>query len=257
MAQHVGGFRSGTDALLLAAYVLQHVQQGHISWGQSSPEKAFVELGCGDGLGMSLVAQGLATYGKSLRGIGFDVHVAALEQAQMRAKEHALPLQVACVDVAQKKALGCACADLGIHTMPFVLSNPPYYKAGAGRISQDAAKATALHQGASMRADAQSSVAQNFCDAAYALLPHHGWFFSIYAAENMLDMLQALQKARFGVRSLMPVHTRPHKNARWVLIAARKDAAHCVAVQGGICLYARAKGERMSKAALTFCPWLA
>ncbi len=231
-------FRSGTDALLLAAYAWKHRPQ----------EQTFVELGCGDGLATALLTKVLGQRGAVIRALGVDVQEQVLEQARARKKElEGHEVHWLAADMAQKKAFRAACAQLGFTTVSCVLANPPYYT--QGRVSPHEARAMALHQD-------DDRILEVFCTAAKGLLEHHGWFFTIYAAQNMLDLLQALSAQGFGVRNILPVHTRPAKAARWVLVAARKGAAHDVQMEPGLCLYARKKGDAMSRAALSFCPWL-
>ncbi len=247
------GFTSGTDALLLAAFVRQYAMQGQFLGHCQEQGAGFVELGCGDGLAMSLVASHLQEHNsQAVTALGVDVHKPALELAVKRGLGLGLCLHTAQVDVEDRKSLQAACTASGVDKVAFVMANPPYYKAGAGRVSKNPAVAKALHQ------DSQKSgqIVPIFCRAARALLPHHGWFFSIYSADTMLDMVHALQETGFGVRALMPIHTRPAKAARWVLFAARKDAATDISLLPSVCLYARPKGNKMSRAAVDFCPWL-
>ncbi len=231
-------FRSGTDALLLAAYALHH----------KNNIPSFVELGCGDGLATRTLVQDLSAKQKDVRALGIDIQESALTRAQeaynpcAHTQENIIFLQA---DLAKKKPFRAACAQHGFENVPCVLANPPYYK--GGRLSPHASRNTALHQ-------ENSQIAAIFCRAAKDILQHHGWFFSIYAAEHMLDMLHALQQHGFGLRSMLAVHTRPEKAARWVLLAARKGAAHDLQIEPSLCLYARKKGEKLSPAALSFCP---
>ncbi len=235
------GFRSGTDALLLAAYVLRHRPQC----------ESFVELGCGDGLAMHSLVHGLqqvdSLHKASIRALGVDIQEAALLQAQERdfaqAQVHFLQ-----ADMTQKKAFREAVRHAGFESASCVMANPPYYI--TGRPSPNAARALALHE------MPQEKIAPYFCSAARDILAHHGWFFLIYAADKLMDILQTLQEYQFGVRSLLPIHTRPNKAARWVLLAARKGAAHDVQIEPHLCLYARSKGDRIHRDALKFCPWL-
>ncbi len=245
MTAHDASFRSGTDALLLAAYVRRHAPK----------TTRFAELGCGEALAMRVLAKALQKgHGKEVTALGIDVQEQALVRAIQLCQEEGMQdmLHFAQVDLAQKKILATLCAEHSFTGLACVMANPPYYK--KGRVSKNASRALALHQDALQQE--QAGVADIFCGAAKRLLRHHGWFFSIYAAEHMLDMSFALQKHGFGLRSMLAVHSRPEKKARWVLLAAQKDAAHDVSVEPSLCLYARKKGENLSHAAISFCPWM-
>ncbi len=261
MKEQWGGFRSGTDALLLSAYVLRHHTQC----------TRFVDIGCGDGLGVSVLLQGLlearsgtesvTSKNDIFSALGIDVQEEALQQAQKRDYGHA-QTHFICADICEKKKFRAMIKTMGFENSACAMANPPYYK--AGRVSPHKARARALHQNAPVHnaenetSDAVDSsvILQAFCRAARDVLAHHGWFFTIYSAENCLDLFQALQTNGFGVRSMLAIHTRPNKAARWVLVAARKGAATEISIEPSICVYARAKGDAISKAARAFCPWL-
>ncbi len=256
MNEQQGVFRSGTDALLLAAYALRHCPKSC----------SFVELGCGDGLAMHVFSAALVKKNQDeaqvlhmpMRALGIDKEPLVLAHAAKLPVTLGVEKHFMCADFAQKKSFRALYAEasaqihstLSPNAVSCVFANPPYYKSGTGRVSEHAAKATALHQ------SGQEQVLHDFCAAARYILAHHGWFFTIYGAEHFLELAKALEQYDFGLRALMPVHTRPEKPARWVLACARKGAAHDVRIEPSLCLYARKKGDAISKQAKVFCPWL-
>ncbi len=221
------GFKSGTDALLLAAYVLRHKQQS----------KSFVELGSGEGLATRML---MKTFVQA-QALLVDCNATALAKAQEN-----FHVATLCQDLAQVKIMRRQCESLGFFQVDCVLANPPYHGIHSGRISPDAMRNLALHQ--------QKDTLTHFCTAAYALLGHHGHFFVLYTPTRLGELCTTLEQHGFGLRSLLPVHTRPEKAAQWVLLQARKDAKSDLQVEPSLSLYTPT--HEKSHAALTFCPWL-
>ncbi len=222
-------FKGGTDALLLASYVLKHI----------SNITTFVELGAGEGFSSQI----LAKEHPNARGLLVDCNISALEKV----KNHT-QLQLFCHDITHRKALRAKCKEEGFLPTQCVIANPPYYTAHSGRLAQQESYTLALH--------AQSDTLEIFCKAAYDILSHHGYFFMIYAPQALPEALVTLKKCGFGVRSLLPVHTRAHKSAQWILLLARKDAQDDLKIEKALCLYDHEKEKSLSNEALLFCPYL-
>ncbi len=233
-------FRSGSDALLLAAYAVKHLQTC----------TAFVELGTGDGL----LAQLLIEAWPMARGLGLDCQQEALEQARKRYEEvhntstekQRLIFAYSCLE--QRKKLRTLCQEHNFLSVPCVLSNPPYYPSQKGRRGPHAEREKAVRS--------EKDTLHIFCKAASTLLVHHGHFFCIYAAKHTPMLLHTLEAHNFGIRTLLAVHSRPQKPAKWVLVGARKNAISDVCIETSLCLYAQEQGTAYSTEAMAFCPWL-
>ncbi len=224
-------FKSGSAALMLAAYTLRH---------QTSCE-TFVELGSGEGFSSQIVA---SRFPKA-QGLLVDSNPFALNNAQENILSN---LGYLCHDLEQRKEFRKKCAQLGFLQVDIVLTNPPYHKAGGGRSSQKQERNVALRQ--------DTNTLEIFCQCARDLLRHHGHFFVIYDPAQLAELLHTVSACGFGLRSLLPIHTRSHKNAEWVLLWARKGAKNDLDLEASLCLYAQEKGNNYSYEALSFCPWL-
>ena len=259
-------FRSGTDALLLVAYALQHIKR-QVLTREYVQELNFVELGTGEGLVSYLLAKNLASMDNILkvRAIGLDINELSIQVAKKYVINEQdknfskLELNFACLDLKNKKSFYNICTETNFANASYVLANPPYYK--AGRVSSSLNRAQALHQNhiplpSQDNLSKDNHVLNVFCARAKEVLVHHGWFFLVYLANDMYDLWKILQEHGFGLRYALPIHTRPQKPARFMLMASQKNAKHDVQFEPSICLYARKKGDSISANALSFCPWL-
>ncbi len=232
------GFHCGTDALLLASFVLKNFPKGNV----------FLELGCGEGLSSIILAQNLP----SVKGFAIDFQ----ENALLNAKKHldlykgsvGNRLEFIFLDLSKRKEFVSKSKELGFKDINCALANPPYHKYGKDRVSKGIQKQLAKHQ--------NSQTMKDFCLAAKLALKHHGYFFCIYAARYLNELLWALEQYKFGIRSILPIHSRPNSPAQWVLVKSRKDAASDIEIEPSFCLYENEVGEKFHPKALEFCPWL-
>ncbi len=230
------GFNSGTDALLLAAYVIKHLPTC----------EGFVELGTGKGM----IAELLAKAWPQAQGLGLDIQEKAIDHAKKNIQSSALEsrLQYKCMDLQKRASLLALQQEYSFLPVSCVVANPPYYAEQTGRRGQDKERELALRQG--------PETLGVFCKAAQSLLRHHGYFFCIYTAQHMPYILRTLEEHAFGIRSLLPIHSRPQKKAQWVLVGARKNATTDVHIEKALCLYNQEKGQEYHVGAVEFCPWL-
>ncbi len=228
-------FKSGTAALLLAAYIV----------GNNPRCAKFVELGSGEGFS-SLI---LARHYPQAQGLLVDVNAYALQKAKENAHENVQNnISYLCHDLEQSKSLRAKCTQLEFMQADIVLSNPPYFAAQMGRSSKDPARALALHQ--------HEQSLDNFCKCAGQILRHHGFFFLIYTPTGLAHVLETLSRYDLGLRNILPIHTRARKPAKWILVLARKGAKPDLQMEQSLQIYAHEQGTELSCAALRFCPWL-
>ncbi len=181
--QPAKGFRSGIDAVLMAAAV------------PAKEGQSVLELGCGAGVaGLCLKAR-------------VAVEVTGLER------------QADYVALAQQNGLHALHGDLAHmpdllrqQSFDHVIANPPYYRASDRSAAQDAGREAALTEETPLFA---------WVDAAIRRLKPKGYLTMIQSADRLPDLLSAMD-ARLGSIRVLPLSPRAGKDAHLVLVQARK-----------------------------------
>ena len=243
-----GSLRFGLDALLLAAFAARHCEERRARLSSATPQAlalTVAELGCGCGAALL----GLALRCPEARGLGLEREEVLLRAARRNAR--ALGLERRVLFRAAELAFPLPEQD---GTRDMVLANPPYGLPSQGLVSPSALRERALRD-----ADALDV----FCRAAARLLRHHGHFFCIFEARSLPRLCAAFEKARLGLRRIIPVRPRSHSPATRLLAEARKDAAPELRLEAPLTLH-RQQPSRTARTtplwtarALAFCPWLA
>ncbi|WP_241159579.1 N-6 DNA methylase [Desulfovibrio sp. ZJ200] len=258
LAQPVGALRFGLDALLLAAFAAGQCQSRVKNGGNApAPGLCGAELGCGCGAALL----GLALRCPELTGLGLEREAELLRAARQNVAALGCQerLRFARVDIADRAALRQSVAVEGFRAgaLDLVLANPPYGLPGRGRASPSSLRERALRGPAALT---------DFCRAAAELLRHHGRFFCIFDARQLPRLCAELDRARLGLRRILPVRARSSAPALRILVEARKNAAPDLRLESPLTLHG-AKARRATKTgaqaaiwsaqALRFCPWLA
>ena len=182
-----GGFRSGSDAVLLAAAC------------PARPGETVLDLGCGSGAAMLCVAARVP--GVRVTGVERDPEAAALARRN--------GAEVAEGDMADLPP------DLRARNFDHVICNPPYFAHGAGDPAADLAREAALREGAAGLGP--------WCDAACRRAGPRGTVTMIARADRLADLLAGLAP-RLGDLRVRPVAARPGEAAGRVVVRGRKGA---------------------------------
>lgn len=206
------GYRFSIDAVLLAHFAaLEKVKQA-------------VDLGCGNGV-ISLL---LAARSPNLKITGIEIQEQMAERAQRSVEYNRLLQQVQIVE-------GDFC-QIDRHLPPgsagLVISNPPFYGRGQGRISRDPEEAVARHETA-MTLDALVA-------AAYYLLSPGGSFCLIHRCERLPDIINCCMAHRLLPVRLRAVHSFQEQEARLVLVEAQKREQGPFKLLSPLIIYKRA-----------------
>ncbi|WP_417914716.1 tRNA1(Val) (adenine(37)-N6)-methyltransferase [Candidatus Electronema sp. JM] len=194
--QHREGYRFSVDAVLLAHFC------------QPARQDSVLDLGCGCGV-IGLI---LCHRHPELRLTGLEVQPALAALAQSNAEANQLGHRFA----VRQGDLRQISDHVQAESFDLVVSNPPYYRAGSGRISHEDERAVARHE---LRADPDSVLAA----AAFAVR-NRGAVCCIYPAERLAAVLAAMLRSRLMPKRLLPVHSCPEdQQARLVLIEAMKN----------------------------------
>ena len=177
------GFRSGIDAVLMAAAV------------PAKEGQSVLELGCGVGVASLCLKARVA------------VHITGLErQADYAALAQQNGLHALHGDLAHMPDL------LRQQTFDQVMANPPYYRASDRSAAQDAGREAALTEETPLFA---------WVDAAIRRLKPKGYLTMIQNADRLPDLLSAMD-ARLGSIRVLPLTSRVAKDAHLVIVQARK-----------------------------------
>ena len=184
------GFRSGADAVLLAASV------------PATPGQSVLELGLG--AGVASLCLGSRINDLSLFGLEIQSDYAAL--AVENASVNNILLSVIAGDVAKMPEA------LTARTFDQVLMNPPYYKAGSWTKTDAPDRAVALGESHDLGV---------WMDAATRRLMPGGWLTIIQNAPRLADVIRAADP-RLGSAQIKPIAARTNRPAELVILRFRK-----------------------------------
>lgn len=188
-------FRFGTDAVLLSDFALVRKRD------------LVADLGTGTGVVALLMAA-------HHEGIQVDALELQPEMAEMAARS------VTMNDMDKRVRVHCmnmldAPRTLGYNRYDGVVCNPPYSKAGAALLPKNENQRIS-------RMETQITI-EEICQTAFALLKSGGRFSVVFPAQRMLEMMNAMQKARLAPKRVRCVQGTIHHAPRLVLIDAVKQ----------------------------------
>ena len=194
MQYSAGQFQLSTDSMVLADFCTL------------PPRSAVCDLGCGCG-SLSLLLCGKYPQAQ-LTGMELQEEAAVL--AQENAVQNSLSdrLRILCGDLREHRTL------LPHSSFDAVVSNPPYYPAGSGGVSDSPALAAA-------RTELFCTLDDLCACAAYALR-FGGEFFLVHKPERLTDLLCTLRAHRLEPKRIRLVRHHAGADANLVLIAARR-----------------------------------
>ena len=192
--QNRTGYRFSIDAVLLAYYA-----------GLYAGEKV-IDLGAGCGIVSLLMAYRrpkLRIYAVEVQPELADLAAANVNHNQLKNQ-----IEVLCLDMKLlSPAMTCGPVDL-------VVSNPPYYRPGSGRINPDAQRAIARHE-----------IKANLNDVlrtARHMLRAAGRFIIIYTAERTTDVLSQMRQKQIEPKLVRMIHSDWKSEAKLIMIEGVK-----------------------------------
>jgi tRNA1(Val) A37 N6-methylase TrmN6 len=185
------GYRAGIDPVLLAASVPAHAGQ------------TVLELGCGAGAAILCLAARVP--GLALTGVELQTEYADLARRNGIANNASLNLHEADLT---------ALPD-GLRQLQFdhVIANPPYFRAGAHSLAEDAGRRIAL---------GGDTALGDWIEVAARRLVPKGYAHFIQRTERLPEMLVACS-GRLGSVEVLPFSARSGREPELVIVRARKN----------------------------------
>lgn len=205
LIQKKDGLTFGTDALLLAGYVMGKFKQG-------------AELGGGSGI----ISMLLLTRGKAERITAYEVQEEYAELISRNAEYNRLDTRLKATHLDIRELSASEDCDV-------VITNPPYMKTTSGASNKEDKKAIARHEIFGDISD--------FCLAAKKKLKFGGLFYAVYRPDRLTDILVALRSLGLEPKRITFVHASTESEASMVLIEAKRGGKSGSILTGPLIIY--------------------
>ncbi len=207
------GFRSGIDAILLAASVPDHGSM------------RVLEAGCGAGV----VSLAIAQRCKTAQVDAIEIEQINTQIAQANVERNGLQERVSiflgdlCDPVTKLELLG-----LKRNSYDFVVANPPFYDEGAMRFSSDPLRRRAKR--------AMAETLEEWVRFLTAMAAPKGVISMIHRAEKLDEVLSVLTR-RFGGVKVLPLFPKPGEPANRVIVQGVKGSRAPMVLLQGVVLH--------------------
>ena len=220
--QYRDGYRFSIDAVLLANSV------------RPRPGDRVLDLGSGCGIVPLILVLRFA--GVAVTGLELQPGLAELARQNVALNGMTAAIEIREGDLRQMRP--------GKGAVPFdlVVSNPPYRKAHAGRVSPGAQRALARHEIAATLADVVR--------CAERMLQKGGRFVTVYAAERLTDICCEMRRAGLEPKRLQAIHSRPGEGAKLMVVESLKGGRPGLAIAPPLFIYAATGGYSDELAAM-------
>ena len=196
------GYRYSEDALLLADFAAP------------GPRATVCDLGTGSGI----IALVLARKGAARKVVGIELQPSLARLARRNVEMNGLEDWVEIVEMDLRRVR----ERFRCRTFDYVVSNPPFMKARAGKVTPNAEKALARHE--------LACTMEDVLDAAAYLLKPTGRASLVYPAERTAELCGKARARRLEPKRLRFVHPVAGRNAELVLAELHKWGRTGVAV---------------------------
>ncbi len=208
--QHKRGYRFAIDTFILAHFV------------QIKKKEWVLELGTGNGIIALILALRYPTVGKIVA-VELQGPLAQLAQKNIELNQCEDKIAVIQADMRDVPHF------LWKKTFDVIVSNPPYYALGTGRINPVLESAIARHE-------LKGSV-KEVVQVAKIMLKEKGRLYLIYPAYRMMRLLTVLKEDRLEPKKVRFVHPYQNKEANFVLVEAIKGGKEETTVLPPLVIY--------------------
>ena len=193
--QHQNGYRFSLDSVLLAY--------------QAAPRSGDIVLDLGTGCG--IIALIMAYRHPGITVYAVEVQEELVQLANFNVKDNHFENRITVVDADLKTIK----PDMTSGPVDLVVCNPPYRRAGSGRINPDHQRAVARHE---IKANLQDIIV-----AANRVLKTAGRFATIYPAERTADILCQMRTDKIEPKLIRAIHSAHRSEAKLILVEGIKD----------------------------------
>lgn len=209
LIQKKNGLTFGTDALLLAAFV--RTQRGATA----------LDFGAGTGIISFLCA----VRNKFKKIVAIEAQSDFAEMIERNIEQNELCDKVS--------AICCDVRELSFDKLGFeadaIFTNPPYMRAGSGKVNQHDIKTIARHE---ILGDIN-----DFCTAASENLKHGGKFYAVYRPERMTELFYAMKDAKIEPKRLCTVCPDSESAPSLILVEGKKGASAEIKIEKPLLMY--------------------
>jgi tRNA1Val (adenine37-N6)-methyltransferase len=203
------GYRFSIDALLVAHFCSPRVKD------------RIIDLGTGCGIIPLILAYRMSDI--EITGVELQPPLAALAKRNVALNGFSRRIQILEADLKDIRS------PENHEAFDLVLSNPPYYEVGTGRMNPQPEKAGARHE--------VYTKLEDLILTASHLLPEKGRLVLIYPASRASVLIQKLAQRRLEPKRLQFVHSRAKDSARFILIETRKESQAHAEIAAPLFLY--------------------
>ncbi|WP_045212627.1 tRNA1(Val) (adenine(37)-N6)-methyltransferase [Desulfonatronovibrio magnus] len=223
------GYRFSVDSLLLSCFI------------PLRKNSIIADLGCGCGvIGFGVF---LRNPEADLTFTGIDKSPDMLETAVSNSKIMGIEDRF---DFRQADAANLAQAGFRPDTYDMILTNPPYYRTGSGRLS--------AHEGRNGASFSSQSTLNDFFKASNYLLKNRSKIGVVFLSDRMEELLCSMKNNRLEPKKILPVYGREDRPSRIILVEGVKNAGPGLTLLPPLILHNT--DNSITAHALEFCPFL-
>ncbi len=186
------GYRAATDPVFLAAAIA------------ARPDETVLELGCGAGVALACLLHRVP-----VRATGLELQQDYADLARQNMARNGFSANIMTGDLAQMPAA------LRAQSFDHVMMNPPFFESARHSAPENAGKSAAFLEG--------DVGLDGWVKAGLKRLKPLGYFTIIHRTERLGEILAPLKGA--GDITILPLAARTGRNARRIIVQARKGAA--------------------------------
>jgi tRNA1Val (adenine37-N6)-methyltransferase len=166
------------------------------------------DLGTGSGVLPVILARHQKV--ESITGIEIQKELADLAEKNISHNNCQKKVSIKCSDIKKVPE------EFSPESFDMVITNPPFYSLGAGRINPDSENAIARHE--------IKGTLDDFIAGSSFLLKSGGSFFAVYRPARLADLVSEMRKNRIEPKAFQFVHPKKTESANIVLVEGIKGA---------------------------------